>query len=173
VLLPFLGANSFRGDLGGSMDAGFRIGLLMGPQVSRYVSINGELVVDFLNFRGVPTGTDVTAADIDLGLSPLAHIPATERLEVVAGPSFGFWFRGMTASGSSMDATKTAVGWVAGANLGAFAHLSRKSALGVLLSYSVRSPLSVCETGSSAPDNCDVATNFRYGVLGTTIAGLF
>ena len=60
----------------------------MGGRVNESFSINGELTIDFLNPKNVPSSSDVTELELDIAISPLFHVQ-TGNVELVVGPKLG------------------------------------------------------------------------------------
>ena len=52
--IPFLGMNSIAGDAGKRYGVGFRFGSLFGGRFAQNWSVNGEMVLDFLNTNSIP-----------------------------------------------------------------------------------------------------------------------
>lgn len=172
ILMPYVGFNSFQGTTGTNDGPGLRLGALAGGHVHEMVSLNGEVTVDFVNPKNVPSGVDVTALELDLAFSPLAHVVAVPRLELVIGPKVGAWFGSQNTSAPAFSASTTAYGWLLGLNGGAFFTASRSVSVGALLSFVARSATKSCTTISGA-QTCPSDTGPANKVLGFSGAVLF
>jgi hypothetical protein len=194
LFLPYLGAYVFQSDgqdnrfslksdagqdqsIG--MGPGFRLGALLGLRPLEAFSINGELTIDVLNLRNVPSDVDLTAFAVELSLSPMLHF-GQGALELVVGPKLGAWAsllesKGKGATGGGDQTSKaSASGYALGGNAGAFAHLSEQASVGLLVSYVVRSIGRICETPPDGSESCgDPLRSDSDKVLGITAAMLF
>jgi len=140
--IPFLGMNSIAGDAGKGYGVGFRFGSLFGGRFAKNWSVNGEIVLDFLNPNSTP-GLDRSAWNGDFAVAPLYHYPLAQ-VELVAGPSLGTFLRLERRKDSSMSETLWAYGWTIGANAGAFVPLHDRKSLGVLFNFILHEPLKSC-----------------------------
>src|SRR5262252_8181453 len=89
--IPFLGMNSIAGDAGKAYGVGFRFGSLFGGRFAQNWSVNGEVVLDFLNPNSTQ-GVDTSGWNGDFAVAPLYHYPLAQ-VELVAGPSVGTFFQ--------------------------------------------------------------------------------
>jgi hypothetical protein len=173
LALVFLGVHSFRGNTGNNLDAGLRTGAILGGRLNSHLSLNGELTLDVLNPTNVPQGTSVTAAEVDITLSPLLHVPLSEKVELVVGPKLGIWAGSASATADGIENTSSAHGLAAGVNLGVFGAVSRSVSIGALVSFVLRSVSEVCETASGESESCssdnlpdaDKVLSFAAGAL--------
>ena len=177
--LPDIGVQSFRGDTGQGVDAGFRTGALLGGQINENLSLNGELTVDIINFETNGGDSGESGADVDVAFSPLYHVPSGP-LELVVGPKLGFVVRSFSetsirdSNGNVGTLDVTAHGWVFGLNGGVFGHVSRTMSIGGLLSFVLRTT-----SGGSctlpAGDSCSFSAAGVPAdkVLGFAVAALF
>jgi len=157
LFMPYLGLNVPVGDTSNILSTGFRLGGLMGGMVGPFLSLNGELTIDFLNPKNTSSGISVTEVEFDLAFSPLFHL-RLPMLEIVVGPKIGiFALSGSMTdnTGYYADTSYNGSGVVWGLNSGAFIPIGRM-AIGGLLSYTVRS-YSSCDATStdcvSGPDD--------------------
>jgi hypothetical protein len=175
LALPVLGINSYRGDTGSDLGAGFRFGTLLGGRVNEMFSINGELTVDVLNPDNVPSGVDVTMLDIVFAASPLYHFIAG-NVEFVAGPKIGghALSQQVTNAAFGEPTNQTWNGYVLGLNSGVFAAVSRGMSIGGLLSFEFRTVHQYCSTQSGFAQQCTTNnTGPSFKVLGVMGALLF
>ena len=150
--MPFIGVQIPTGDFGDLFDAGLRLGTLLGGHVSQMLSLNGELNIDVLNPKGVPSGMDVTAVAVDMFFSPLVHF-GTDAFEAFVGPRFGFSGIMISAkSGSTTsDTSYTGIGY--GVNAG-FGIPLGSMAVGAMFSYTGRSPTEGCTKRTGYSESC-------------------
>jgi hypothetical protein len=151
--MPYLGANIPVGDAGDSFDPGFRIGTILGGHVMPEVSLNGELAIDIMNPKNVPSGMSVTEVIVDVVFSPLFHF-GTDQIEGFVGPRLGTFAMSASVSyqGTSMDGSVRGLAY--GFNLGVAIPVG-DMAIGGLLSYTGRHATKVCSTISGEPEICD------------------
>ena len=140
--IPFLGMNSIAGEIGKGYGVGFRFGSLFGGRFAKNWSVDGEIVLDFLNPNSSPA-LDLSGWNGDLAVAPLYHYPLPQ-VELVAGPSVGTFFQLGRAKNSSMSETIWSYGWTIGANAGAFVPLHDRKSLGVLFNFILHEPLKGC-----------------------------
>jgi hypothetical protein len=157
--------HSYRNSTATTLDAGLRLGVLLGGRLNQNFSLNGEMTIDSTNPNNVPAGVDVTETVVDLAFSPLVHLPAGSG-DFVFGPKLGVFASEATSSGGGSASTN---GTVLGLNVGAFFAVSDGASLGVLLSYELKSVDEVCVSGSCTT-NIDADS---LQVLGVTAAALF
>jgi hypothetical protein len=151
--MPYLGLNIPVGKSGDDLGSGFRMGAIVGGHVIPELSLNGELSIDFMNPKNVPSGASVTEVIADIVFSPLVHF-GSDQIEVFAGPRIGAF--GMSGSfsygGSSTD--DSAQGLAYGFNVGAAVPVGNM-AIGGLLVYTGRHATKVCSTLSGQSETCN------------------
>jgi hypothetical protein len=173
LAVPFLGVHSYLGDRGKNFGPGMRLGMLLGGRLGRYVSLDGEAIVDLLNPH-----TDATIVRAQLSFNPLAHVPAGP-VEMVGGPKLGVGVG--TTSANLMDSagnktgtsSSTYRGWIAGLEGGAFTRVSRGVSIGGLLAFELRTTSAgscSLSTGATCQFN---ATGPSAKVLSLSAAALF
>jgi len=174
LFMPYLGVNSFQGDTGNNTDPGLRIGGLGGGHVNELLSLNGEVTIDFVNPKNVPSGVDESIIELDLAFSPLLHAAPAPNFELVIGPKLGFWFGAAEATSGGMTAKSSAQGWLLGINGGAFFTVSPSVSIGGLISFVTRNLTKVCNTLPGFAEQC-MTDNLGDAdkVLGFTGAVLF
>jgi hypothetical protein len=172
-----MGINSYQqgqnGVINGSdIGVGFRLGVLLGGRVGEMFSVNGEITIDVINPRNVPTGVDISAADVVLAFSPLVHVPAG-NIEIVAGPKLGFW--GLSADSTFQGLTDnfSASGYVLGLNAGIFGTVGSGLSVGGLIALDVRTPQKECSTPAGGFETCQTVLDDANKVLGISGALLF
>jgi hypothetical protein len=159
LALPYLGFESHRGTDATDLGTGFIIGTLLGGRVNPNFSINGELRIDILRPKDVPSNVSVSMAEVDLAFSPLFHVPLPAG-ELVLGPKLGFFAGSMSISSGGVEQSNASVsGLVAGLNAGAFFDVSRSTALGGMVSFTIRDPNEVCTTYGGV-EYCDGDMNY-------------
>jgi hypothetical protein len=166
--IPFLGMNSIAGDGGKGYGVGFRFGSLFGGRFAQNWSVNGEIVLDFLNPNSTP-GLDMSGWNGDLAVAPLYHYPLP-KVELVVGPSVGTFFQLGRQKTSFMSATTWAYGWTIGANAGAFVPLHDRKSLGVLFNLIVHEPLKACFDAGS--EMCLTSGLSSATMIGISLAAL-
>jgi len=173
LAMVFLGVNSLQGSTGKNEDVGFRLGTIMGGRVNESFSINGELTLDILNPKNVPSGVDVTEVEVDIALSPLFHVQL-DNVELVAGPKLGFMGYSEQSSDMGLSSSVSGNGYVYGLNAGVFASISRSTSIGGLISFAGRKFTQVCQTDDTGAQTCS-SDNLPGAdkVLGITGAILF
>jgi len=121
-------------------DTCLRIGIFLGWQLSRNLSLNLELTHDSLKPRLSQNDYALENVAMDFSFSPLYHLPlGYANLDIVTGPKLGF-FNKFASSWSD--------GWLVGANVGVLVVMGG-AALGVLFSYTGRHYSSLCPAGSA------------------------
>ena len=166
--IPFLGMNSFAGDAGKAYGVGFRFGSLFGGRFAQNWSVNGEVVLDFLNPNSIP-GFDTSAWNGDFALAPLYHYPLAQ-VELVAGPSVGTFFQLGRIKTSQMSETTWEYGWTIGANLGAFVPLHDRKSLGLLFNFILHEPLKFC--ADAGMEQCSTSGLPSMKMFGFSLAAL-
>jgi hypothetical protein len=160
LMMPYLGLNVPVGSTSDGISTGLRLGGIFGWHVGRFLSLNGEMTIDILNFDTGP-GVSATAAAVDLTFSPFFHF-GLPQVEFVVGPKFGFFGKSVTLSESgSQDSTYSGGGLVYGFNAGVFIPLGR-IAIGGLFNFTGRSYSSWCSNDSST-NYSQVCTTDRSG----------
>ena len=85
LAMPFLGVHSYRNDAATNYDPGARFGTFLGGRINQTLSMNGQMTFDVSN-RNDLAGANVSEIALDMGFSPLVHLPVGE-LELVLGPA--------------------------------------------------------------------------------------
>ena len=173
LALPYIGLESHQGSADNDLGTGFVIGTLLGGRLNPNFSINGEFRIDVLNPKNVPSGVDLAFVEVDFTASPLFHVPLPSG-ELVVGPRLGFFgAAGSISYGGVEQSNSNASGLVAGLNAGAFFNVSHSTALGGMISFTIRDPSRACTTIGGV-EYCDESTNFRAEkVLGFQAGALF
>ena len=134
--MPYIGANIPVGDAADAYGTGLRLGALFGLNINSFLSLNGEMTIDVLNFK-TGSGVSASGAQVDFSFSPLFHFSAP-MLEFVVGPKLGSFYMSETVSeAGTMDSTYSGEGISYGFNVGVFIPIGR-IAIGGLLSYTGR-----------------------------------
>jgi hypothetical protein len=171
LAMPLVGLHGFQGSSrAASYGNGFRMGALLGAHLTPLVSLNAELLADFLNPSGVPGGSSGSGTAYTLALSPLFH--AAGRLgEIVVGPKFGYWGN-TTQITTGMASTQSSLGgWVVGMNAGVFVGLHDVASVGLLLSYQFVNLAEYCFIDATNMTTCPAAASPR--ILGFAAAAMF
>ena len=165
LILPFLGVNSFQGQSGENLTVGARFGGMAGLRFgdingghgsSYFFSTNGEFTGDWGNAKNAPSGDSVLIIQGVFAASPLLHIVLPSNIELVLGPKLGYWFSAesdtVTTPGlygsQKTTSSRSDVGFMVGANLGAFYGVGDSMAVGGLLNFDLRL-VSSCTNDSS------------------------
>jgi hypothetical protein len=177
LALPFLGINSFQGDsdTAKNLGTGLRIGVLLGGHINETISANGELTIDALNVKNVPSGTTTDAADVVFAFSPLAHLPFGNT-EIVLGPKLGIRGEAGSSKTAGAETKGRTTGYVLGLNAGIFGAVSNSVSLGGIFSAEIRSAHEFCLTLPGQSEMCSKAsadTGDAHKVIGLTGAALF
>jgi len=185
LALPYLGIHSYQNSDMAAYSPGARFGTLLGGRVSRWLSLNGELTVDWSdipNSSAAGSFTEGSEFYFDLAFSPLVHL-VRGPIELVLGPKIGFFHAETSTSGSSSGVSGESTslsGITTGLNAGAFVPVGGLVELGGLLSIEARDAREYCVTPSGGAQTC--TTNEVYGssvvlhtatVVGMTFAALF
>ena len=159
-LIPYIGGHSFQGDGGAILGPGLRVGGLMGVRVNEYLTLNGELTLDFLNASLSQTGTydSYNEQQATIGLSPLLNFPVSENVELAFGPKAGIWGSSYNQYLNNRSGDGTYSGYNFGANGAVFVQVGRKLWLGGLATFDLRVYGNSCFTPSSGKERC-TATN--------------
>jgi hypothetical protein len=157
LALPYIGIASHQEANSSDLGPGFMIGAILGGRLNPMISLNGELRVDALNVKTsqLPSGTDVSAFEVDIAFSPLFHVPFPQG-EFVVGPKLGLFVGAQTVSyGGSEVETDSASGLMGGVNAGVFFDVGPKLAIGGLVSFTVRDIGSTCSTPTGGSQTCN------------------
>jgi hypothetical protein len=147
LMMPYLGLNVPVGSTSDVISTGLRLGGIFGGHVGRFLSLNGEMTIDILNYD-TGSGVSATAASVDLAFSPFFHF-GTPQLEFVVGPKLGFFATTVTFSESGyQDSTYSGSGLAYGFNAGVFIPLGR-IAIGGLFNFTGRGYSRWCINDSS------------------------
>jgi len=149
LLLPYVGVHKFFGETTENTGPGFRMSVIIGGRLAPWLSLNGELTGDVVNFDQMPVGVAVEESVVDVAFSPLAHFQAGPA-EVAIGPKLGVMTAEATSQTFFSSSTAEATGWVGGINAGAFGPVSSTVSLGAVFSMSLRKTTEVCsnDTGT-------------------------
>lgn len=153
LAMPYIGVHIPVGSTGDALDPGFRVGAFLGGHINPMLSLNGEMTVDVLNFKNVPSAVDVTAVVVDILFSPLLHF-GTEQIEGFFGPKIGGFGFSETAEGGGLKAEASARGVAYGFNLGAAIPVGN-IAIGGLISFVGRHATHACVTAPGQSEACD------------------
>lgn len=167
LAMPYLGLNVPVGTAGDHYDAGFRVGAILGGIVMPWLSLNGEIALDIMNPKNVPSEYDVSVVFFDVTFSPLAHF-GTDAVQFFVGPKLGIFGFGTSASYAGATSTGSASGGVYGLN-GGFAIPIGNMAVGGLLSFTGRHATRSCSTPSGGSETCnDSPSGGDFKQLGIT-----
>jgi hypothetical protein len=153
LAMPYLGLQIPVGNSGDGFNPGFRMGTLLGGHINPMLSLNGEITIDVMNRKNVPSGTDVTEVMVDLLFSPLLHF-GTEQIHGFFGPKIGAFGMAGTTKTSGTTTDGSANGWAYGVNLGAAFPIGNMAA-GGLVSYVGRHATKVCNKLSGQSERCN------------------
>jgi hypothetical protein len=126
--MPLFGVQSHRGSLATDLGPGLRAGALIGGRLNSHWSINGELLIDFLN----DTNDNQPFEEAEVDLAPLYHY-AAESFEVLAGPKVGYgrgWY-----SYPVYGASASSSGVILGVNAGLLGLVRESASLGGIASF--------------------------------------
>jgi hypothetical protein len=152
MFLPYIGFNSFVGN--NELDAGFRIGGMMGFRIGDYVSLNGELTIDSINPNSnFIDGSTYSEFDFGLTFSPMVHIPAG-TVELAFGPKLGGWLGVGNQSAGAVPGEYDFAGGDLGLNAALFFQVGRRVWLGGLFSFDSRTYSSSCFTPTYGSQAC-------------------
>jgi hypothetical protein len=151
-LLLYLGP-TFPGDMhafpGAGLSPGFRLGGMLGFYLTPFLSLNGELGFDVLNFSDSSIDNNVTGIRLVAAFSPLFHAPSG-NIEFVVGPKLGGWFTAISDNSGTSDGV-TASGGLLGINAGLFVHLGGgRMSLGGLATFETAWTSQICSTFAGA-----------------------
>jgi hypothetical protein len=157
LAMLYLGVNSFEGSSNNDLGPGFRIGTILGGRLNGQISLNGELTIDAENVKNLPTGTDVTAVEVDIAFSPLLHFHQGS-MEIVVGPKLGVMAEAVqTTTGGVNAGSGNASGYVFGLNAGVFGALTPSTSIGGLVSFVSRPYSQVCATVPGFSEVCSTS----------------
>lgn len=137
--MPYLGLNVPLGSTSDEADAGLRLGGIFGFNLPPFLSLNGELTMDFVNLKA----SNASDWIFDLTFSPLFHL-GTPQLQFVVGPKFGFFGESYNYTYSGYDRTISGSGLAYGFNAGIFVPIGRM-ALGGLINFTTHHYSRLCE----------------------------
>jgi hypothetical protein len=152
---PYLGISSFLGETAdiGRRAVGARAGAILGFRLHHAFSLNGELSVDVLNFRDVPSGQKMSGGAFALSASPLFHLFAP-TVELVFGPRVGVWGEGISRKVNGVETTFSANGFLLGLNAGLFFPVRRCLSVGGLMTLDSRRFSRTCTKNAGGSDDC-------------------
>jgi hypothetical protein len=152
---PYLGISSFRGETAdlGHRSVGARAGAILGFRLHPAFSLNGELSLDVLNFRDVPSGQKMGGGAFAFSASPLFHVFAP-TVELVFGPRIGVWAEGITRKVNDLETTFSANGFLMGLNGGLFFPVRRCLSIGGLVTLDTRLFSRTCTKNADGNDIC-------------------
>jgi hypothetical protein len=192
LILPFLGVNSFQGESGDGLTVGARFGGMAGLRFgdingghgsSYFFSTNGEFTGDWANVKNVSPGDSRLIIQGVFAASPLLHVSLPSNIELVLGPKLGYWFSAesdtVTTPGlygsQKTTGSHTDVGFVVGANLGAFYGVGDSMAVGGLVNFDLRLVSSCTNSSNDASVSysgiCSPGPSLK--VLGISAAAIF
>jgi hypothetical protein len=176
--MPYLGVATQTGEQGTRYSSGGIFGAIVGGRLNRAFSLNGELRLDSLDFRNVPSSASWSGTELDIGFSPLFHGQFASG-EFVLGPKISFFthqesFLGSDINGFTTQYHENWTGWSTGFNAGVFFAISRFASLGGVVSYTLRMPTEVCtRMDFSSFEDCQSGDYPSANVLGFHAAALF
>ena len=152
---PYLGISSFLGETAdlGHRSVGARAGAILGLRLHPAFSLNGEISLDVLNFRDVPSGQKMTGGAFALSASPLFHLFAP-TVEVVFGPRIGIWGEGITRRVNDVETSFSASGFLMGLNAGLFFPVRRCLSVGGLVTLDTRLFGRTCTKNADGSEMC-------------------
>jgi len=152
---PYLGISSFRGETAdlGHRSVGARAGAILGFRLHPAFSLNGELSLDVLNFRDVPSGQKMDGGAFAFSASPLFHLFAP-TVELVFGPRVGVWAEGITRRVNDLETTFSANGFLLGLNGGLFFPVRRCLSVGGLVTLDMRLFSRTCTKNADGSKIC-------------------
>ncbi|HEY8925966.1 MAG TPA: hypothetical protein VIU64_16390, partial [Polyangia bacterium] len=152
---PYLGISSFLGEspAAGRRAVGARAGAILGFRLHPAFSLNGELSVDMLNFRDVPSGQKMGGGAFALSASPLFHVLGP-TVELVLGPRVGVWAEGISRKVNGVETTFSASGFLMGLNAGLFFPVRRCLSVGGLITLDRRLFGRTCTKTADGTDDC-------------------
>jgi hypothetical protein len=177
LAMPYLGVATQTGELGRRYSSGAIFGALIGGRLNQAFSLNGELRIDTLDFRNVPSTQAASGSELDIGFSPLFHAQFASG-EFLIGPKLAFFthqesYTGFDINGFYTEYHEDWTGWSTGVNAGVFFAVSRVMSLGGMVSYSLRLPTEVCTRTDFSVEDCQSGDYPSVNVLGFHAAALF
>ena len=178
LAMPYLGVATQTGEQGQRYSSGGIFGAIVGGRLNRAFSLNGELRLDSLDFRNVPSTTAASGTELDIGFSPLFHAQFATG-EFLIGPKLSFFthqesYTGFDINGFYTEYHEDWTGWSVGVNTGLFFAVSRFMSLGGMVSYTLRMPTEVCtRMDFSTIEDCQSGDYPAANVLGFHAAALF
>ena len=125
------------------LSPGFRLGGMLGFYLTPFLSLNGELGFDVLNFSDSAIDNNVTGVRLVAAFSPLFHAPSG-NIELVVGPKLGGWFTAISDNGTNSNSL-TASGGLVGINAGLFARIGGgRMSIGGLATFEAAWTSQVC-----------------------------
>jgi hypothetical protein len=173
LFLPTIGVHSFQNDSATNLDAGLRLGALVGARINDSLSLNAEATLDLVNPSNVPPGVDITALQFHIAFSPLIHA-TSGAVELVVGPKLGLFALSLDASGGGQKSSSSVHGWLYGVNVGAFGRVNDTLSMGALVSFDFERATEECDTEPGFSEMC-TSSGFDNSVkvLGVGVALLF
>ena len=168
LAIPYLGAYSYQSARDSSTGVGLRVGGIVGWRFAESWSVNGELTYDPTHFKNLPSNANVSDAQVQIDLAPLAHFTAPPVL-FVAGPKLGLWYEWSNETDTETNATSvqdtfSAVGWFTGLTAGAFIPLTYSVSLGGLFSFEYGKPTS-CDFSVNGTTQTCVPSDTGYKLI--------
>jgi len=166
LLMGYVGVNAFPGKgaldssalgLSMSVDAGLRLGALVGYNVTPWISVNGELTVDVINSDD-PSGYWKTGGTRKaIALSPFFHLAASSSglVEAAIGPKLGFRWMNIGSQGPEEFSSN---GYLAGLNAGVFVR-GGVVMLGGLVSFEYSPTSEVCRQQDFINTDCSYSVD--------------
>ena len=152
---PYLGISSFLGETAdiGRRSVGARAGAILGLRLHPAFSLNGEISLDVLNFRDVPSGQKMGGGAFALSASPLFHLFAP-TVEVVFGPRVGVWGEGISRKVNGVETIFSVSGFLLGLNAGLFFPVRRCLSVGGLVTLDTRRFGRTCTRNADGVEAC-------------------
>ena len=171
LLLPFVGVHTYVNEEASAYQPGLRFGALAGGRLSNLFSLNGELIFDFSNVRGVSSSFHERA--YHFVFSPLLDV-AAGAVQLVVGPKLGIFLLRTEESDFALTVASEVSGVSAGVNGGLFIPVSVHTSIGVLLSFDLIGANRSCVIGAGGGGgSCGSPAAQNPKVLGMTAGILF
>ncbi len=151
--MPYLGLHIPLGDADEAFGTGFRIGGILGGRIMPMLSLNGEITLDIMNPKDVPSGMDVSVVMADVLFSPLLHFGAPS-IDVFFGPKLGAFVMAESISYEGEELKATAQGLAYGINVGVAVPVGN-IAVGGIISYVGRHATEACVEVEGLGEECD------------------